>query len=679
MANVEVEVPGTLHKWVGASERTCLGGRSVGLQFKVKSMISKPLLGQRWRVASLFKSTFNSLGQLALLFLVGTLQGVSAAEVQLAWDAVADSRVAVYEVHYGSQSGSYGNRLDSTTTSALVPNLQAGSTYFFAVKACDSTRAACSAYSDEVSTTIPAEATPPVASFTANGVSAASLTVALGAEVSLVDTSTGTVISRSWTLGDGTSATTPSLVKVYQTSGTRIVTLSVTGAGVTRTASMSINVTAPEPEPAPSFTANGSTASSLTVAPGQSVTLVDTSTGTVTSRAWSLGDGTTATAPTVVKSYATVGTRTVNLSVTGAGVTRTVSKSINVVAAPPVADFSANVRAGDAPLGVQFQSLSSGLIDTWQWDFGDGTTGAGASATHTYANPGLYAVTLTVSGPGGSNTLKRVDYIDVKAVSLPLEVGEVVVDHAWKRVNFNRTFVNPIVIAAPLGFNDGEPAVVRVTGIDQKGFSIRVQEWDYLDGVHGEEVISYVVMEKGRHQLSNGAQVEAGTVSTSVTGSFVSTSFSSAFPMVPVVFAAVNSTAEGDAVTARLRKISAAGFQVGMREQEANKQSHKTERIDYIAWEPSAGDVNGMPYEVGNTGTVVTHVPFPIVWDDTAFTAAPIFVAKMQTTNGGDTAELRWDENGFYAWVAEEQSKDLETNHVKESVGYLLIEPPVSD
>lgn len=636
-------------------------------------MSSKPFLRQRWRVASFFKSTFNSLGQLALLFLLGTLQGLSAAEVQLAWDTVADSRVAVYEVHYGSQSGSYGNRLDSTTTSASVPNLQAGSSYFFAVKACDSARAACSAYSNEVSTTIPAEVTPPVASFTVNGSTASSLTVALGDPVNLADTSTGTVSSRTWNLGDGTSASTPTVVKTYTTAGTRTVVLSVTGAGVTRTASKTITVAAPEP--VPSFTANGSTASSLTVAPGQSVTLVDTSTGTVTSRAWSLGDGTTATAPTVVKSYATVGTRTVNLSVTGAGVTRTVSKSINVVAAPPVADFSANVRAGDAPLAVQFQSLSSGLIDTWQWDFGDGTTGTGATATRSYAKPGLYAVTLTVSGPGGSNTLKKVDYIDVKAAPIPLEVGEVVVDHTWKRVNFNRTFVNPIVIAAPLGSNDGEPAVARVTGIDQKGFSIRVQEWDYLDGVHGEETVSYVVMERGRYQLPNGAQIEAGSVNTSATNAFISKAFTKTFATIPVVLAAVNSTAEGDAVTARVRYASRTSFQVGMREQEANKQSHKTERIDYIAWEPSAGEVNGMPYEVGRTASVVTDRRYTLTYEP--FESPPLFLAKMQTTNNGDTAELRWDnryEETLEVWVAEEQSKDAEVSHVAESVGYLLID-----
>ena len=35
-------------------------------------------------------------------------------------------------------------------------------------------------------------------------------------------------------------------------------------------------------------------------------------------------------------------------------------------------------------------------IASYQWDFGDGATATGATANHTYAEPGTYSVTLTV-------------------------------------------------------------------------------------------------------------------------------------------------------------------------------------------------------------------------------------------------------------------------------------------
>jgi subtilisin family serine protease len=49
-----------------------------------------------------------------------------------------------------------------------------------------------------------------------------------------------------------------------------------------------------------------------------------------------------------------------------------------------------------------------GDIVSWDWDFGDGTTGDGAITTHAYDSPGRYTVTLTVTdddGATGSTTL----------------------------------------------------------------------------------------------------------------------------------------------------------------------------------------------------------------------------------------------------------------------------------
>jgi hypothetical protein len=35
---------------------------------------------------------------------------------------------------------------------------------------------------------------------------------------------------------------------------------------------------------------------------------------------------------------------------------------------------------------------------TYNWNFGDGSTGSGTSPTHVYANPGSFNATLTVTG-----------------------------------------------------------------------------------------------------------------------------------------------------------------------------------------------------------------------------------------------------------------------------------------
>jgi PKD repeat protein len=86
------------------------------------------------------------------------------------------------------------------------------------------------------------------------------------------------------------------------------------------------------------------------------------------------------------------------------------------VYATPEAIFAADVTEGTAPLVVQFADQSTGSIDTWDWDFeSDGTIDSydQTPAPWTYAEPGDYTVSLTVTGPGGSDTETKTDYIHV--------------------------------------------------------------------------------------------------------------------------------------------------------------------------------------------------------------------------------------------------------------------------
>ncbi|MDX6525039.1 MAG: hypothetical protein QOI43_550, partial [Gaiellales bacterium] len=61
------------------------------------------------------------------------------------------------------------------------------------------------------------------------------------------------------------------------------------------------------------------------------------------------------------------------------------------------ASFTTSVANGTAPLGITVDaSTSSGSV--FAWDFGDGGTASGITATHTYSGAGTYTVTLTVTG-----------------------------------------------------------------------------------------------------------------------------------------------------------------------------------------------------------------------------------------------------------------------------------------
>ncbi len=61
--------------------------------------------------------------------------------------------------------------------------------------------------------------------------------------------------------------------------------------------------------------------------------------------------------------------------------------------------------SGTAPLTVSFDASGSqdadGIITTYAWDFGDGTTGSGVTTSHTYFHPNTFSVTLTVTDDTG--------------------------------------------------------------------------------------------------------------------------------------------------------------------------------------------------------------------------------------------------------------------------------------
>jgi PKD repeat protein/methionine-rich copper-binding protein CopC len=83
---------------------------------------------------------------------------------------------------------------------------------------------------------------------------------------------------------------------------------------------------------------------------------------------------------------------------------------------PPAADFTATPTTGTTPLIVKFTDTSTGTITGWNWDFNnDGVIDSTLqNPTHTY-NEGNYTVSLTVTGPGVTDTITKNNYINVTA------------------------------------------------------------------------------------------------------------------------------------------------------------------------------------------------------------------------------------------------------------------------
>jgi len=73
--------------------------------------------------------------------------------------------------------------------------------------------------------------------------------------------------------------------------------------------------------------------------------------------------------------------------------------------------FTADPTSGGAPLRVQFAATGD-AVDSWHWDFGDGATGTGQSASHAYG-PGLWSVTMTAENYYGVREVEKGHLISV--------------------------------------------------------------------------------------------------------------------------------------------------------------------------------------------------------------------------------------------------------------------------
>lgn len=146
-----------------------------------------------------------------------------------------------------------------------------------------------------------------------------------------------------------------------------------------------------------------------------------------------------------------------------------------------VADFTANITSGQAPLAVAFTDTSTGGPTSWSWDFGDGSTSTEQNPVHTYTNEGLYTVTLTVENAHENDTVKKTAYIIVTEEHVSrLEVNSVrqMFIFFWLYAPVNGITID---YAGDLGTGaDTTPFVLSKTDSGDSGFTVTLTAPDEI-------------------------------------------------------------------------------------------------------------------------------------------------------------------------------------------------------
>ncbi|MEM7350279.1 MAG: H-type lectin domain-containing protein, partial [Acidobacteriota bacterium] len=301
-------------------------------------------------------------------------------------------------------------------------------------------------------------------------------------------------------------------------------------------------------------------------------------------------------------------------------------------------------------------------------------TGAGSAETLTnIALPGAGSYFVDISGSSNEAQLYELSLsIGSTGGGASLAAANVVTDEIIRTVNLSG-FSTPRVVMGPPSFAGAQPTTVRVRNITSSSFQHNLQEWDYLDGAHVNEDMGFLALDDGAQSLGS-LDAEAGSVN--INHNWTTVNFNQSFSVAPIVVAQVASFAGNQAVVTRVRNVSTSSFQVRLQEEEGNDGTHAVERVDWIAVEPGTSTFSGTKVVAGATGNSVTQnwatINFSSVTD-------PVFVAQMQTFDGGDTATLRQrnlSSTSVEVKVEEEQSANTEVNHTTEVVGYIVVGSP---
>jgi len=318
-----------------------------------------------------------------------------------------------------------------------------------------------------------------------------------GASVSFDGTASsdveGAVASYAWNFGDGSTAATGATPShVFRNNGVYTVTLTVTDSAAQTgvdTAVVTVSNVAPTANAGPAK--SGNEGSSITL----SGSATDPGLDDVLTYAWTFGDGATGSGPTPSHVYRDEGAYTATLTVTdGDGGSHANATQVTVANVAPTADAGGD-RSGDEGSSFSFVGASTdpGVLDTatYSWDFGDGGTGTGASASHVFAQDGSYAVTLSVSdGDGGIGT--SVAHVTVRNVA-------------------------PVAAAGgDATSNEGDTVAFAGSATDAGAADVLTYAWDFGDGSSASSATaSHVYAQDGVFTATLTVADDAGASATS--------------------------------------------------------------------------------------------------------------------------------------------------------------------
>lgn len=300
---------------------------------------------------------------------------------------------------------------------------------------------------------------------------------------------------------------------------------------------------------------------------------------------WTGPNGYTSTTQNPLRPNCTLNMAGTYTCVTAVGGESSTASTEVVIYAQPTADFTApSVCAGEV---THFTSTSTTdpagqSISSYQWNFGDEQTGTGSTADHTYANPGTYLATLTVSTGNGHCTSTKTRSVIVEELPTANFVADTVCQ--------------------------GTPTVFTSTSV---GETINTYAWNFGDGQTGTgQTTEHVFEHPGTHQVTLNVQT-SGQCSDDITKTIL------VYPM-PIPTATSPLYVQYNGTTSMTVNPGAEGtftYHWEPANMVTNPDSQTTQTVPLLATQNYTVTVTGVP------GGCTVTIPVTVVMDGSDMTA----------------------------------------------------------
>ncbi|MBN1186202.1 MAG: T9SS type A sorting domain-containing protein [Bacteroidales bacterium] len=225
-----------------------------------------------------------------------------------------------------------------------------------------------------------------------------------------------------------------------------------------------------------------------------------------------------------------------------------------------------------------------------------------------------------------------------------IKAGRFMINNSeWASALFNDQFsVAPLVFLGIPSYNNLYPMTQRVSNIKSNTFKFHLDPWAYLNNpaLTNTDVLSVLALPEGRYCFG-GLTAEAKKAG-SISRDWATVGFTDTFATAPVVFCTIISNTNSIPLTVAIRNITASGFELCLKSEEAITDYLFPETINYFAIETGQGKIMDKRVTVGKSseGNGIGLAPVEIEYPSTY--SEPVVFAGLLTSADNFASTLRY-------------------------------------